>query len=663
MNTKDGYAKKSLTSARLLTADGGDTDNYLPLTGGTMTGALVTTALSVSGAATFSQAINGNILGNAATASRLQNARTISLTGAVTGSGSFDGSGNLSITTTAGTLTLPANKYADSTSDANRGALFLQNSNIWGVNSIYTADASGNASEGIHFYRDATHVDSIHAANGVLYFTPNREIGSAGTSVAVSLDGHTHNYLPLTGGNITSSLTVLNKRVLTLDDEEWFNVYYNNGANSSNFNITHLIFGEIRITFSDGANQKRTYISSKLNFLDGYVTFKVVNPGAGVRIGFGTMTQTDSNWGYGVFSGLRVYSSTYDITNPNSTNSYSISGSLTSDDEFAIVLKSNTVYVYKNGTFAGTCVNSSATLRNLIIDSSANSAEIVIKSFGSLPNSSLELAELTNVSISNPSNGQVLKYNGTYWINDVDATSSGGSGGITSLTSNILSGSVTSNAGKYEPFSSTTATSAWVSSNDNAGRLYLGTQNPSKTTRLNYNGYFYATKLYSGGNEVSTDSITLPSNNITLSTSDSVYITVGTTQKKIKLPTTCPWTVGSTTLSGLTDTTISSASDGQFLKYNGSAWVNSALTLAGSWADNGSQISHGVSTPTLTLSRASIRGSGTVTNLPVKMYSPADVRYVAFPVVRDEGGRLFVALPTGVGSMAVNDRWVESDAS
>ena len=100
MNTKDGYAKKSLTSARLLTADGGDTDNYLPLTGGTMTGALVTTALSVSGAATFSQAINGSILGNAATASRLQNARTISLTGRVTGSASFDGSSNISIDST-----------------------------------------------------------------------------------------------------------------------------------------------------------------------------------------------------------------------------------------------------------------------------------------------------------------------------------------------------------------------------------------------------------------------------------------------------------------------------------------------------------------------------------------------------------------------------------
>ena len=42
----------------------------------------------------------GQFSGNAATATKLATARTISLTGSVTGSGTFDGSGNLSITTT-----------------------------------------------------------------------------------------------------------------------------------------------------------------------------------------------------------------------------------------------------------------------------------------------------------------------------------------------------------------------------------------------------------------------------------------------------------------------------------------------------------------------------------------------------------------------------------
>lgn len=48
----------------------------------------------------------GNLTGNADTASKLATSRTISLTGAVTGSGNFDGSGNLSIATSANNASL-----------------------------------------------------------------------------------------------------------------------------------------------------------------------------------------------------------------------------------------------------------------------------------------------------------------------------------------------------------------------------------------------------------------------------------------------------------------------------------------------------------------------------------------------------------------------------
>ena len=49
----------------------------------------------------YATTFTGALSGNASTASKLATARNISLTGAVTGSGSFDGSGDLSITTTA----------------------------------------------------------------------------------------------------------------------------------------------------------------------------------------------------------------------------------------------------------------------------------------------------------------------------------------------------------------------------------------------------------------------------------------------------------------------------------------------------------------------------------------------------------------------------------
>ncbi|MBO5568915.1 MAG: hypothetical protein J6A79_08315, partial [Clostridia bacterium] len=76
--------------------------------------------------------------------------------------------------TMTGTLTLKANQYEDSYS----GALNANNSDIYNLNSIYTADTSDKAAEGIHFYRDATHVDTLWANGGDLLFVPKRALGT-----------------------------------------------------------------------------------------------------------------------------------------------------------------------------------------------------------------------------------------------------------------------------------------------------------------------------------------------------------------------------------------------------------------------------------------------------------------------------------------------------
>ena len=72
--------------------------------------------------------------------------------------------------------------YADS---ATSGGINMNNSNIVGVNAIFTADPAENAAEGIHFCRTYTTVDSLWASEGTLYFTPNRAIGT-GTTAADS---------------------------------------------------------------------------------------------------------------------------------------------------------------------------------------------------------------------------------------------------------------------------------------------------------------------------------------------------------------------------------------------------------------------------------------------------------------------------------------------
>ena len=76
--------------------------------------------------------------------------------------------------TMTGVLTMKGNMY----NDAYDGALNMNNSDIYGLNSIYTGDTSDGAAEGIHFYRDATHVDTFWVSGGDLLFVPNRAIGT-----------------------------------------------------------------------------------------------------------------------------------------------------------------------------------------------------------------------------------------------------------------------------------------------------------------------------------------------------------------------------------------------------------------------------------------------------------------------------------------------------
>lgn len=59
---------------------------------------------TIAGDKTFTSPINGQLSGNAATATKWQTARTLALTGDVTGSVAMDGSGNVSIVTTGANL-------------------------------------------------------------------------------------------------------------------------------------------------------------------------------------------------------------------------------------------------------------------------------------------------------------------------------------------------------------------------------------------------------------------------------------------------------------------------------------------------------------------------------------------------------------------------------
>lgn len=102
--------------------------------------------------------------------------------------------------TMTGALTLKSGLYTDSYS---AGALHMGNSNIDGINSLYTADYADDMAEGIHFYRDSTHVDSLTASGGTLYFMPNRMVGGGGAFSNANTVLHSGNYTSYAANKVT----------------------------------------------------------------------------------------------------------------------------------------------------------------------------------------------------------------------------------------------------------------------------------------------------------------------------------------------------------------------------------------------------------------------------------------------------------------------------
>ena len=95
----DTYTKGQADAALALKVDNSDLDQRID-TKLDITTVKLTENQTVAGVKTFSSNIVGNITGNSGTASKLQTARTITLSGDASGSVNFDGSGNVSITVT-----------------------------------------------------------------------------------------------------------------------------------------------------------------------------------------------------------------------------------------------------------------------------------------------------------------------------------------------------------------------------------------------------------------------------------------------------------------------------------------------------------------------------------------------------------------------------------
>lgn len=122
-------------------------------------------------------------------------------------------------TTINGILHLKSQQYQDAFS----GALNLNNSNIYNVNSIYFADPCDNSAEGIHFKTTTTdYVDSLWGRDGVLYYVPVRKIGDTSkASYTIIHSGNYNSYTPtLTGRGASGNwnITATNAKYLAWND-------------------------------------------------------------------------------------------------------------------------------------------------------------------------------------------------------------------------------------------------------------------------------------------------------------------------------------------------------------------------------------------------------------------------------------------------------------
>ena len=241
-----------------------------------------------------------------------------------------------------------------------------------------------------------------------------------------------------------------------------------------------------------------------------------------------TLTRTDANTITIASSGGGGSGTVTSVGGTGTVNGLTLTGTVTTSGNLTL-----------GGTLSG-IANSALTNSSITI----NGTSVALGGTGTI-----NLADLGTVSISSPSNGQVLKYNGTAWVNGTDSTGSGGGIALTDL-------SVT-DAGGDGSLSYNSGTGVFT---------YTG---PSATEVRSH---------FTAGTGISISSGTIAST-ITQYTDSAADARIA-----------------AASINALSDVTVTSPTSGQVLKYNGSAWVNDTDSTGG----GGAGTTYGISAETTT---------------------------------------------------------------
>ena len=156
--------------------------------------------------------------------------------------------GNFSGDVSANRYTTGGNLYQGN------GGLILNNSDIWGLNAIYTADLAEGGNEGYQFKRSNGNYDSVWAQDGELYFSPNGHPDS----------GYGNNYKVITSKNWPSHIATEGYVMRTwtidasgLDQNTWYPV---------TFSLSSLHYTRIEVKETLSARSKPSWCTHGSGF-------------------------------------------------------------------------------------------------------------------------------------------------------------------------------------------------------------------------------------------------------------------------------------------------------------------------------------------------------------------------------------------------------------
>lgn len=381
------------------------TDVTIPGANSSTAGFLTAEAQTIAGTKTFSSTISGSISGNAGTATTLQTARTISLGGDLSGSASFDGSANVTIS-----ATIQANSVelgTDTTGDY-----------VSGLTGGTGVTISGSAGEG---------------------WSPTVAIGQdVGTTASVQFSNL------ILSGNLTvnGTTTTISANNLAIQDNL---IYLNDGSTVTNPDLG--IVGNYNDGSYSHAGVFRDATDNRWKF------FKRYDPEPGQTIDTANSTfqyaDVQANTFYGDLSGNATTAATLQTARTialsgDLSGSVSFDGSANVNINATIAADSVALGTDTTGNYVASITNGSyitggdggseGAALTIAVDatSAATASKVVARdSSGNFSANTISISRLTANS-SSGSAGQVLTSNGTsvYW-----STVSGGGGGGPSAAS------------------------------------------------------------------------------------------------------------------------------------------------------------------------------------------------------------------------------------